>query len=343
MPNFREFFLHKPLILLRPTEIEVSAKEFISTYASYMESIGIVGKGPSGHAMYPSRTAPVTEEHTQLFEDLVSLSSTLDIHTAASMDFYTDAWFAKDPKYHTIAPRGESMPHQICPNRNEFWEYGAELVGELGSYPIDEILLFGAGFIRDHFCFCDRCRSEFAPLVDQEPSRLTYEYIAEDEENHAKWHDWRAAKVNEALKHLQEAARDVDEKVERETPLRISVEVLLDPETGFSEGARGQYGYDYKSILEITGNILINLYPWSPIIPDQGSSEYDELVESLYFTKEFQRRGGMTTLFRWGVSSIEQLLELKALAKDADISRVSTTFSYPSDYSTRRESAIGNY
>ncbi|MFQ5832106.1 MAG: hypothetical protein ACE5H4_05360 [Candidatus Thorarchaeota archaeon] len=343
MPNFREFFLHKPLILLRPTEIEMSAKEFISNFASYMESIGIVGKAPTGHAMYPSRTAPVNEEHTQLFEELISLSNTLDIHTVAGMDFYTDAWFAKDPKYFTIAPRGEVMPHQICPNREEFWAYGAEIVSELASYPIDEILLFGAGFIRDHFCFCERCRNEFAPMVGQEPNRLTYEYITEEPEHHDKWHEWRTGKVNQGLKHLQEAARDADEKVGRENPLRISVEVLLDPETGFSEGAKCQYGYDYNSILDITGNVLINLYPWSPILPSEGSGEYDELIESLYFTNEFQRRGGMATLFRWGVTSIEQLLELKALAKDAGVNRIATTFSYPSDYSTRRESAIGSY
>ncbi|MFX1260463.1 MAG: hypothetical protein ACFFAZ_00105 [Promethearchaeota archaeon] len=343
MPNFREFFMQKLLILLRPSDIDMSAKDFVSTYASYMDSIGIVGKGPTGRVIYPSRTAPVDAEHTQLFEDLVSLTSTLDIHTVASMDFYTDAWFAKDPKYHTVSPRGEPMPHQICPNREEFWQYGAEIVGELATYPIDEILVFGAGFIRDHFCFCERCRNEFAPMVDQEPARLTYDYIIENPDFHAKWHEWRSGKVSEGLRYLQEAARDADDKVGRENPLKISVEVLLDPETGFSEGGKAQYGYDYSSILEITGNVLINMYPWSPILPTKGSSEYDELIESLYYTNEFQRRGGTASLFRWGVTNIDQLRELKEIGKDANIDRMVTTFSYPSDYSTRRESAIGNY
>jgi hypothetical protein len=149
--------------------------------------------------------------------------------------------------------------------------------------------------------------------------------------------------VSEGLKYLQEAARDADDKVGRENPLRISVEVLLDPETGFSEGGKGQYGYDYSSILEITGNVIINMYPWSPILPTKGSNEYNELIESLYYTGEFQRRGGTASLFRWGVTSIEQLRELKEIGKDAGIERIVTTFSYPSDYSTRRESAIGNY
>ncbi|MFX0108708.1 MAG: hypothetical protein ACFE7R_10510, partial [Candidatus Hodarchaeota archaeon] len=221
--------------------------------------------------------------------------------------------------------------------------YGAEIVSELGSYPINEIFLFGAGFIRDHFCFCERCRNDFAPLVDQEPNRLTYEYLTENPEYHATWHEWRANKVNEGLRYLQNAARDTDEKVGREIPLKISVEVLLDPETGFSEGAKGQYGYDYNSILDITGNVLINLYPWSPVLPDAGSNEYQELIESLYFTNEFQRRGGIASLFRWGVTSMDQFRELKALGKDAGIDRLVTTFSYPSDYSIRRESAIGSY
>lgn len=343
MSNFREFFMQKLLILLKPEDIDMSAKEFVSTYASYMDSIGIVGKGPTGYVNFPSKTAPVLEENIQLFQDLVDLTHTLDIHTVASMDFYTDGWFARDPKYHTVSPRGEQMPHQICPNREEFWAYGAEIVGELGAFPIDEILLFGAGFIRDHFCFCNRCRSEFAPIVDQEPARLTYEYIAGNPDYHAKWHEWRAGKVNEGLRYLQAAAKESDEKTGRENPMKISVEVLLDPETGFSEGGRGQYGYDYNGILDITRSVIINLYPWSPILPTSGSAEYNELIESLYFTNEFTRRGGTVSLFRWGVTSMEQVQELKALGKDAGIERYMTTFSYPADYSIRRESAIGSY
>jgi len=343
MSNFREFFMQKLLILLKPEDIDMSAKDFVSTYASYMESIGIVGKGPTGHVSFPSRTAPVLDKHTQLFEELVDLTHTLDIHTAASMDFYTDGWFARDPKYHTVSPRGEAMPHQICPNREEFWEYGAEIVSELGTYPIDEILLFGAGFIRDHFCFCNRCRAEFAPLVDQEPNRLTYEYIIENPTFHNKWHEWRIEKVNGGLSTLQEAARASDEKTGREKPLKISVEILLDPETGFSEGGKGQYGFNYNSIQDITGSVIVNLYPWSPILPSKGSAEYNELIESLYFANEFTRKGGTVSLFRWGVTTMDQLQELKALGKDAGIERFMTTFSYPNDYSLRRESAIGNY
>ena len=123
----------------------------------------------------------------------------------------------------------------------------------------------------------------------------------------------------------------------------MSVEILLDPETGFSEGAKNEYGYDYARIGEITKNVLINLYPWSPILPSKGSTEYDNLVESLYFVNEFTRRGGRASLFRWGVTSIEQLQELKALGKDVGIDRIVSTFHYPSDYSRRRESAIGNF
>ena len=118
---------------------------------------------------------------------------------------------------------------------------------------------------------------------------------------------------------------------------------MLDPETGLSEGARNEYGYDYARIGEITKNVLINLFPWSPILPSKGSPEYSELVESLYFVNEFTRRGGRASLFRWGVTTIEQLQELKALGKDVGIDRIVSTFHYPSDYSRRRESAIGNY
>ncbi|TFG28026.1 hypothetical protein EU527_17820 [Candidatus Thorarchaeota archaeon] len=340
--NFREFFMQKMLIMFKPEDIDQSAKDFISTYASYMDDVGIVGKGPDGYAIYPSRTAPVRENHVEFFEEWVKLTDALSIHGVVGLDFYTDGWFARDPKYQTMNDKGVKMEHQICPNREEFWQYGAEIVKEIGSYPVDEILLFGAGFIRDQFCFCERCRNEFAPLVNQEPSRLTYQYIIETPEHHDKWHQWRSEKVHQGLSFLQEAALESDDATGREQPLKLSVEVLLDPETGLSDGAKNEYGYDYTRIGEITKNILINLYPWSPILPTKGSTEYNNLVESLYFVNEFTRKGGRASLFRWGITTVEQLQELKALGKDVGISRMVSTFHYPSDYSRRRESAIGN-
>lgn len=341
--NYREFFMQKMLIMFKPEDIDISAKDFISTYASYMEDVGIVGKGPDGYALYPSRTAPVREQHVAFFEEWVRLTDALGIHGVIGLDFYTDGWFARDPKYQTMNDKGVKMAHQICPNRTEFWQYGAEIVKEIGSYPINEILLFGTGFIRDHFCFCERCRKEFAPLIGQEPNRLTYQFLTENPEHHEKWHKWRSDKIHDGLSYLQEAATDSDDATGREIPLKLSVEVLLDPETGLSEGAKNEYGYDYARIGETTKNVLINLYPWSPVLPTKGSTEYSNLVESLYFVNEFTRRGGRASLFRWGVTTVEQLQELKALGKDVGIDRIVTTFHYPSDYSRRRESAIGNY
>ncbi|MHA2151115.1 MAG: hypothetical protein ACXAAQ_03870, partial [Candidatus Thorarchaeota archaeon] len=130
--NYREFFMQKMLIMFKPDDIEMSAKDFISTYASYIEDVGIVGKGPDGYSLYPSKTAPVREEHTEFFEEWVRLNDALDIHGVVGMDLYTDGWFARDPKYQTMNDQSVKMQHQICPNRNEFWQYGAEIIKEIG-------------------------------------------------------------------------------------------------------------------------------------------------------------------------------------------------------------------
>jgi hypothetical protein len=341
--NFRELFMERMGILLQPEDIETTAKDFLSSYASYMKEVGLVAKDPNGKTLYASKTAPIDDKYTQFFDQWVSLTHALGIESSVSMDFYTDGWFGRDPKYQTIGLKGQALTHQICPNREEFWQYGAEIIKELGAYPVDEILLFGAGYVRDEFCFCERCKKEFAPMVDQEPKRLNYPYVSENPDYLAKWHQWRTEKVNRGLQVLQDAAREVDKKANRSKPLRIAVEVLIDPESGLSEGAAMKCGFDYGKIGQITGNVLINLFPWSPQLPKKGTKQYNDLIESLYFTNELKRRGGRASLFRWGVKTLDQFRELKVFGKDAGIDRLVVSLHYPSDYSVRRESAISIY
>jgi hypothetical protein len=170
---------------------------------------------------------------------------------------------------------------------------------------------------------------------------LSYGYITENPDYHEKWHEWRTKKVHQGIAYLQSAAREIDEATGREKPLKLAVEVLMDPETGLTEGAAGEYGYKFSEIKDLTGEILINLYPFSPILPQPNTQEYTNLIEALYFTNEFKRRGGRASLFRWGIETSEQLQELKRIGNDVGIDRFVTTLSYPQDYAVRREAAIG--
>ncbi len=340
--DFREFFGKEPLLILTPEDIGPSAREFISVYGSYMKQIGIVGKRASGYATYSSRTAPVEDQHTEMFEEWLTLLGKLKIKSAVAMDFYTDKWFGKDPKYQSISAKGSPVSHQICPNREDFWQYGAEIVKEIGSHDVDEIIVFGAGFIQDRFCFCERCRNEFAPSVGQEPHRLSYDFLVENPDHHETWHKWRVEKVSQGIAQLQAAAREADSLKERETPLKLTIELPIDPQKGLLEGARNENGLDYKQILEITQNVIINLYPWTPILPSPGTPDYDNLLEALYFVKEFKRRGGSATLYRWGISVPDRVDDLRRIAKDADIDRIALSFNFPENYADRRESALGS-
>ncbi|MCF2135969.1 MAG: hypothetical protein K9W43_01905 [Candidatus Thorarchaeota archaeon] len=340
--DFREFFGKEPLLILTPEDIGPSAREFVSVYGSYMHDVGIVAKRASGYATYASRTAPVESEHNEMFEEWITLLGKLKIKSAVAMDFYTDKWFAKDPKYQTINAKGQAVQYQVCPNREEFWQYGAEIVKELGSHNIDEIIVFGAGFIQDGFCFCERCKNEFAPMVGQEPHRLTYAFLTENPEHHEAWHNWRVEKVSQGITQLKAAARETDDMLERETPLKLTIEFPVDPQKGLTDGARAETGLDYSKIFDITGNILINLYPWTPILPSPGSKDYEDLLEALYFVKEFKRRGGNVTLYRWGMNVPDRVDELRRIAKDAEIDRISFSFHFPDDYAARRESALGS-
>ncbi len=339
--DLRELFAKNALLILTPEDIGPSAREFISKYGSYMRLAGIEAKRESGYAIFPSKTAPVEQEHTAMFEEWVAITDKLRVETSVVMNFYTDRWFARDPKYQSVSARGNAVTHQVCPNREEFWEYGAEIVKELGSYPIREIMVFGTGFIRDSFCFCERCREAFAPRVGQEPARLNYGYITENPDYHRAWHEWRTEIVMSGLAQLAAAAREADELTERAEPLQLTVEIPIDPQTGLLEGAKTENGLDPARIFDVTKSVVLNLYPWTPVLPRKGTPEHDRLLEALYFAKDYKRRGGSVVLYRWGVSSGEKVDEVMAIARDAEIDRVAVSFRFPESYAERRESAIG--
>jgi len=339
----REMLMEKALIVFNPKEIDTEAREFMSKYASYMEKAAIIAKAASGHAYYESDQAPVDDSMTEFFEEWIELSNALEIDTVVAMNYYSDSKYAQNPEVQTLDSNGNASLHHVCPNRRETWEYGAGVVKELSALPIDEILVLGTGYLSEKFCFCDTCRKEFSPKIGINPEQLSYKYLADHPSELEEWREWRRMKFVDGIASLHEANTAPASTEDDMSPPQLSIEVLIDPSTGLVEGSKNHNGYDLSRIRNLTGSILVNLYPWTPRLDSIGSKDYEELVEDLYFVREFNRRGGTVTLFRWAVDDLKEIQALKTLANEVGAGRVAVTLGYPPNYSDYRENAMPSY
>ncbi len=331
--ELREFFLTKTIPLFRPTEIKEDAKSFISMYGGYMNDVAIMAKDSKGFAYYPSKTAPVYEKRLDFLEQFVTLASEIGVNVSVAMNLFIDEYFANDPKYKTYNENGDAAPHAVCPNRVELIDYAKEIAGELLKYPISEIILFGAGYVRDDYCLCKTCKKEFAKAISAD-SDISWDLISSDSNYMSAWEEFRTSKINTAIQEIQSVITASGKDV------KLTVEIPIDPETGLADGLTRTYGLDINAIRNITKSILINVYPWTPALPPEGTKEFDELVSSLYFTKEFIRRGGSVSLYRWGASDEDTISQLRAIAKAAELDRVMISFTLPENYRERRESSL---
>ncbi len=339
----REMLMEKAVILFDPNEIDTGAREFMSNYASYMEVAAIIAKAADGQAYFESDQAPVDDAMAEFFEEWIELSNALEIDTIVAMNYYTDSRFAGNQESQTLDSKGNASLHNVCPNRREIWDYGAEVVKELSNLPIDEILVLGTGYLSEKFCFCDVCRKEFSSKIKIELEQLSHKYLTDHPNHLDEWHEWRREKFVDGIEALQQANAEAVQGDEEVSSPRLSIEVLIDPSTGLAKGAKNHNGYDYSRIRDITGSIMVNLYPWTPGLDPVGSKDYEELVEELYFIREFNRRGGHVTLFRWALDDIEELQILKTLANEVRANRVAITRGYPANYSDYRENAMPSY
>ncbi|MFX1519589.1 MAG: hypothetical protein ACFFCD_06695 [Promethearchaeota archaeon] len=332
--ELREILTRGHIPVLDPYMLNETSDEFFAKYGSFLEKIALVAKRDTGYTLYRSMSAPTDDKYSEFFSSFTQIASDIAIDVYAVVSTFVDQYFAHDPKYGAYRSGITRTPSGVfvCPVQESYWRYLTAVVKEILNFPISGIILMDNQFARQEFCFCETCRKEFSELTGLE-REFVFDTLVNDPDVLSQWYDWRIKKITTALSSIVENVR--------ETPdIEVLINVDLDPETDYLEGSKKNFGQDVMKISDIANQLLINVLPLTPSLPQPGSPDYERVLSELAFTRDLNRIGRKYSIFNWGVTDpeVETLEKMKA---DINATYLFLLEGYPETYKERREIHLG--
>ncbi len=324
----RDLLIRNVLLIIDPYTLDKSADEFMAEFGGYMKQIAAVAKDERGYALYNSKYAPIHDEYGNFFSTVAETTGAAGIDLYAVINMFIDEYYAVDPSYRTYSSEGNVAEGFVCPNRSAFWEYLASVADEITEFPVKGIILQGNSYIRETYCFCETCKSEFAELIGID-SPLSFEALRDDPQALSKWFEWRAEKIKSAVSTVHNAVKDKG--------VEVLVTVELDPETGYQKGAYKHFGQDIEALSAITGHVLININAWSPILPKVDTPEFNALSETLLPLRDITARRRKLSFMYWSFTDDDEFESVRKLATSYKATKLVTYIRFPSDYRRWRE------
>lgn len=324
----------KVIVVLDPAVLNTPADDFYSRFGSSIESIAVVAKAPSGRTYYNSENARQEKEYSDYFESYASLGDQLGINVYAVINAFSDEWFGQDPMYKTIDSEGNAIHTHVCPNRKEYWHYLSEISKEVVMKHAQGVILTGLSYINSRYCFCEHCRKEFSEISGL-PADFNFDDVKNNPSIWEQWVNWRKSKISEAVNHITDKVWSVRKDV------YIIPTVYYDMEVGGIKSTLELFGQDPLELVNLTGNLAIHINPWSPLLPDTDTQEYQNLLQELSFVKDIFVKGYSATIFYWGPISEQELTILSKLSDDLNIQNIFVYPNYPASYARWREAHLG--
>ncbi len=313
-----------------------SPDEFIAKYGGSTDEIAIPAKHWLGTTLYRSSVAPNDEKFGSFFSDFANIATEVGIKVYAIFSVFSDRYFAKDPRYTIVKSGGVEVKEFVCPSQNAYWKHLVSTAREVVRHPIVGIVLSKPMYPRQEFCFCKRCRREFAELAGIEFD-FVLESINRDPDLYKKFLTWREEKITQVISEIVSAVKE--EKSDVETIVSID----FDSKTDFLDGTRPHFGQNIPLLSDISGHLLFHLMPFDPVYPEEGSATYRKVVNQLAFAKEIKRTGRKLSLFIWGVkqSTEEEIFSIEQLAREIGIEKIFAQADFPAIYREWREIQSG--
>jgi hypothetical protein len=333
--ELREILTRGHIPVLDPYMLNETSDEFFAKYGSFLDKIALMAKRDTGYTLYRSMSAPTDDRYSEFFSSFTQIASDIAIDVYAVVSTFVDQYFAHDPKYGSYKSGITRTPSGVfvCPVQESYWRYLSAVVKEILNFPISGIILMDNQFARQEFCFCESCRKEFSELVDLE-REFVFDTLVNDPDILSQWYEWRVKKITTALSNIKSSIKESNPDIE------VLITVDIDPETDYTEGAKKHFGQDVMKISDIADQLLINVLPLTPTLPQPESQDYELVLSELAWTADLNRIGREYSIFNWGVTDaeIETLEKMKAEIKAKYLFLLE---GYPETYKERREIHLG--
>ncbi|MCK5588339.1 MAG: hypothetical protein KAI34_06420, partial [Candidatus Lokiarchaeota archaeon] len=144
----------------------------------------------------------------------------------------------------------------------------------------------------------------------------------------------RVEKISSFISNITNSIKESNPDIE------VLIAVDIDPETDYLEGAKKHFGQDVMKLSDVADQLLFNVLPLTPVLPQPETPDYQRFLSELAFTKDLNRIGREYSIFNWGVTDaeIETLEKIKAEIKAKYLFLLE---GYPETYKERREIHLG--
>lgn len=276
--DFEEAIDQNFIMILDPSSQELDFDQVLdptSFFTSYWRDgmeIAVTAKNEFGKVHYRSFSAPKDTKNPEYFSDFVQIASEFEVPVHAVVHTFGDAYLGQDPNYTITRAGSVEVREFVCPTNTSAWKYMASVAKEVSRHNISSLILSEHYFPRVSYCQCRRCRVELRQLLGSAVD-MTLEEIIQDEDMYFTYLDWRASAINNSLAEMVDTVRS-------EKPnLPIYMVVPIDPVIEWLTGAAMHLGLDTELVGNTLDGLIFNLYPWSPLLPTQGSDDWLRLVE----------------------------------------------------------------
>lgn len=326
--EIRDLLARNVLLVVDPYTLGKSADEFMADFGGYMGQIAAVAKDENGFALYNSKYAPLHETYGNFFSTIAEAAGAAGIALYAVINAFIDDYYAVDPSYKTYNSDGVVADGFVCPNREAFWSYLANIADELSDFPIKGIILQGLSYVRENYCFCNTCKNEFAKVAGLD-FVAGFESLRDDPGVLSKWFKWRAEKISAAVSKIHETVKGKG--------IEVLSTVNLDPGTGYQDGAYRHFGQEIESLSGITNHVLINLNAWSPILPKVDTTEFNALNQRLLFLRNITARRRRISFMYWSFTDEDEFESIRKIASFFNATKLITYPKFPRNYKRWRE------
>jgi hypothetical protein len=248
--------------------------EFFTKYWKDGLEVGLVAKNEFGKVHYRSFSAPKDPKYPEYFTNFVQMASEFDVNVHAFLHSFGDAFLGQDPNYTLMKGSGDKIPEFVCPTNVSFWKYMSTIGKEVARQKVASIVLAEHYFPRIGYCMCRRCRSELKELTGGQEI-YSLEEIISDEDLLYKYVNWRSGIINTGLAEIIDGIHSVN------PDLPVQAIFPLDPIIEWFTGAAMHLGFDVDLIGSTVNGIIINVMPWSPIYPTEGTNDWNQLAQRL--------------------------------------------------------------